>query len=114
MSALCARERGDARSHARDPRPASTPATRVHARDLAPCQALSSWPLAVLGPGHEKGHFGMQSPGPAASYKTVSSMGSQVHSKTRSAPSSVFSRASRWARYEKELKANTTPGPGAY
>jgi len=67
-----------------------------------------------LGPGHEKGVHGRQTPGPAAPYETISAVGGQVHSKMRSAPAPSFSRASRWASYEKESKANSTPGPGAY
>jgi len=67
-----------------------------------------------LGPDHDKGSHGKLSPGPAAGYQLVSAVGRQVHSKTASAPGAVFSKASRWAAYETELKKNTTPGPGAY
>ena len=67
-----------------------------------------------LGPGHNKGDFGKQSPGPAVNYQLVSSVGNQQHSKMRNAPAPSFSQASRWASYEKEVKANSTPGPGAY
>ena len=41
-------------------------------------------------------------------------VGTQVLSKMRQNPNSVFSRASRWASYEREMRKNTTPGPGAY
>ena len=42
------------------------------------------------------------------------SVGKQIHSKTATASSAAFSKASRWASYERELKKNSTPGPGAY
>ena len=67
-----------------------------------------------LGPAHEKGAHGKLSPGPFAPYSLVDSVGKQVHSKTATAPGVMFSRASRWATYERELKKNSTPGPGAY
>ncbi len=57
---------------------------------------------------------GMHTPGPAANYQLVSAVGKQVHSKTRDAPGVVFTRANRWAGYERETKANSAPGPGAY
>ena len=44
----------------------------------------------------------------------VESVGKQVHSKTGTQPSAAFGKASRWASYERELKKNSTPGPGAY
>ena len=67
-----------------------------------------------LGPEHEKGAHGKLSPGPFAPYNLVAAVGRQVHSKTASAPGVAFSKASRWATYEKEIKSNSTPGPGAY
>ena len=67
-----------------------------------------------IGPAQDKASHGRIGPGPFANYQLVESIGKQVHSKTASAPSVAFSRASRWASYEKEIKANTTPGPGAY
>ena len=67
-----------------------------------------------LGPGHEKGVHGRHTPGPAAGYALPGSVGPQVHSKTRAAPAPTFSKSSRWASYEKEIKANSTPGPGTY
>ena len=69
---------------------------------------------ADLGPGHDKGSFGRIGPGPAAGYERIASVGKQVESKTGTSPGAVFSRASRWASYEREIKKNTTPGPGAY
>ena len=44
----------------------------------------------------------------------VGAVGKQVNSAMREAPAPSFSRASRWASYEKEIKSNSTPGPGAY
>jgi hypothetical protein len=38
----------------------------------------------------------------------------QAHSKCVSHTGYGWSRASRWAQHEKELKSNSTPGPGAY
>jgi len=67
-----------------------------------------------LGPDHEKGSHGRLTPGPAAPYNLCASVGKQVHSKTREAPYAAFSKASRWATYERELRKNSTPGPGAY
>lgn len=67
-----------------------------------------------VGPGHDKGMYGMHSPGPFANYQTIASVGNQVHSKMRSAQSVAFTRASRWASYEREIAKNSTPGPGAY
>jgi len=67
-----------------------------------------------LGPDHEKAAHGRQSPGPAAQYQTASSLGQQLHSKDRQAPSSSFSKASRFASWEQEKKKNSVPGPGAY
>lgn len=70
--------------------------------------------LVYLGPSHDKGMYGRGSPGPAASYQLNSSVGKQVYSKTASSPMAAFSQSNRWASYERELKKNTTPGPGAY
>lgn len=70
--------------------------------------------MLYLGPAHSKGSHGKISPGPFAPYNLIDSVGSQVHSKTRTAPASTFSKASRWASYEREIKKNSTPGPGAY
>lgn len=67
-----------------------------------------------LGPSHEKGSHGKVSPGPAANYQLIDSVGKQVHSKTGSSPGVPFSRAARWGSYEREMKKNSTPGPGAY
>lgn len=67
-----------------------------------------------LGDGHEKASHGKNTPGPAANYQLIPSVGKQIHSKTRDNPSATFSRASRWASYEREIKKNSTPGPGAY
>ena len=38
----------------------------------------------------------------------------QVLSAMRELPRPIFSKADHWATYNKELKSNTTPGPGAY
>jgi len=67
-----------------------------------------------IGAEHEKGSYGMQSPGPAVGYQIGAAIGRQVHSRAVSSPGWGFSRASRWAQYEKEQKLNSTPGPGAY
>ena len=67
-----------------------------------------------VGPGHDKGSYGHIGPGPAASYKVVSAVGPQVLSQTGSSGAAPFSKASRWATYEREQRKNTTPGPGAY
>ena len=64
---------------------------------LGPDHALTLYnPNPVLGPDHEKAAHGRQSPGPAAQYQTASSLGQQLHSKDRQAPSSSFSKASRY------------------
>ena len=63
---------------------------------------------------HEKMHFGKTGPGPAANYTMGASVGPQQQSKDSSQPRWGFSQADRWHTYNKELKANTTPGPGAY
>ena len=63
---------------------------------------------------HEKMHFGKASPGPLAKYQIDNSIGRQLESKDASQPSWGFGSADRWASYNKELKANTTPGPGSY
>jgi len=89
----------------RKPR-AATPGFGASTRDMR--AAL------YLGPGHEKGAHGKLSPGPFAPYTLVESVGRQVHSKTGTQPSAAFGKASRWASYERELKKNSTPGPGAY
>lgn len=70
--------------------------------------------MIYLGPGHDKGVFGRLSPGPAAAYHLPQSVGRQVSSSMREAPRPAFSKEDRWAKHNKELKANTTPGPGAY
>ena len=67
-----------------------------------------------LGPGHDKGVFGRIGPGPAAGYQLRQAVGPQVASSMREAPRPTFSKEDRWARHNKELKSNTTPGPGAY
>ena len=67
-----------------------------------------------VGPGHEKGAYGRLSPGPAAPYSLVSAVGRQVLSNTGTSSAAPFSKASRWASYERELSKNSTPGPGAY
>jgi hypothetical protein len=67
-----------------------------------------------LGPNHAQGDYGKGSPGPAAPYALRASVGPQVDSRMREAPRPSFSKNDRWATYIKELKANTTPGPGAY
>ena len=69
---------------------------------------------AVIGPGHAQGDYGKFSPGPAASYQIPASVGKQVLSRFGSQPQAAFSKADRWHTYNKELKSNTTPGPGAY
>jgi len=63
---------------------------------------------------HEKMHFGKVSPGPGAAYQIGDSVGAQKLSKDSSQPSWGFGSADRWATYNRELKSNTTPGPGAY
>ena len=63
---------------------------------------------------HEKMHFGKASPGPLAKYQIDNSIGRQLESKDASQPSWGFGSADRWASYNKEIKANTTPGPGSY
>lgn len=63
---------------------------------------------------HEKMHFGKTGPGPAAKYTIGASVGPQQQSKDASQPRWGFSQADRWHSYNKELKSNTTPGPGAY
>lgn len=68
--------------------------------------------MIYVGPGHDKGRFGMLSPGPI--YNLKQSVGPQVDSKMRENPAAPFSRESRWRRYEKEASSNSTPGPGAY
>ena len=42
------------------------------------------------------------------------SVGPQKESKDASQPAWGFGSQDRWHTYNKELKANTTPGPGAY
>jgi hypothetical protein len=67
-----------------------------------------------VGPGHDKGSYGRLSPGPAASYTLTSAVGRQVASNMGTQSSAAFSKEDRWAKYNKEAKSNTTPGPGAY
>ena len=69
-----------------------------------------------IGPGHEKGLYGSQSPGPAASYTLPAAVGKQVSSTMASSSmaSAAWGSQSRWASYERELRKNTTPGPGTY
>jgi hypothetical protein len=55
---------------------------------------------------------GLQSPG--AIYNLPSAIERQVDGHKKSAPRPSFSRHSRWAQYEAELKRNSVPGPGAY
>ena len=45
---------------------------------------------------------------------TDNAIGRQSDSKKTTGPKSVFSRASRFAKYEAELKRNSVPGPGTY
>lgn len=94
-----------AQPDSRKPR-AATPGFGASTRDIRS--------KIYLGPAQEKGAHGKISPGPFAPYHLVESVGKQVHSKTATAPGVMFSRASRWATYERELKKNSTPGPGAY
>ena len=56
--------------------------------------------------------FGSQSP--SKWYEAAPAMGKQVSSKRPSRPSSAFARAPRWAEYEREMRRNSTPGPGSY
>eukprot|EP00322_Chrysochromulina_rotalis_P002286 CAMPEP_0115837084 /NCGR_PEP_ID=MMETSP0287-20121206/5039_1 /TAXON_ID=412157 /ORGANISM="Chrysochromulina rotalis, Strain UIO044" /LENGTH=311 /DNA_ID=CAMNT_0003290585 /DNA_START=17 /DNA_END=952 /DNA_ORIENTATION=+ len=67
-----------------------------------------------IGEAQGKSDFGKQSPGPAAPYQLVQSVGKQVLSQTREAPAAAFSKHSRWADYEREQRKNAVPGPGAY
>ena len=95
------------------PRPPARPCAR-----LAPPAPRSPRPRlpapAVISTEHEKGVFGNNSPGPAANYKLPASVGPQVLSRDKNAGRPSFSRASRWASYEREIRSNTTPGPGNY
>lgn len=61
---------------------------------------------------HEKSFYGTQSTNKW--YTLPSGLGKQVSSKLDTRPRSAFSRASRWAHHEAELKRNTVPGPGSY
>ena len=63
---------------------------------------------------HGKGVHGRDTPGPAARYYIEGSLGKQVSSKMSTRPRSAFGRASRWAEHEREMRRNSTPGPGAY
>ncbi len=67
-----------------------------------------------IGADHAKSFHGGTGPGPAARYEVTPGIGRQIASKYRSAPGMVFTKASRWAKYEREQRENTTPGPGAY
>ena len=67
-----------------------------------------------IGADHAKSFHGGTGPGPAARYELTPGIGRQIVSKYRSAPGMVFTKASRWAKYEREQRENTTPGPGAY
>jgi len=67
-----------------------------------------------LGEEQGKSDYGKQSPGPAANYHLVQSVGHQILSQTREAGRPIFSKADRWATYNRELSKNSTPGPGAY
>ena len=89
----------------RKPR-AATPGFGASTRDIRA--------MIYLGPAQDKAAHGKIGPGPAAQYNLVDAVGKQVHSKTASAPGVAFSKASRWANYEREIKKNSTPGPGAY
>jgi len=60
----------------------------------------------------EKGGHGMHSP--ARWYDLGGSIGKQVSSKNDTRPRTAFTRRSRWAEHENELKRNSVPGPGAY
>jgi len=86
----------------RSPTPAFGTSTREHRTKI------------YLGPDHEIGSYGKLSPGPAAPYTVPASVGTQVLSNMREAPRPSFSKANRWASYEREQRKNTTPGPGAY
>ena len=55
---------------------------------------------------------GKNSPGPI--YNLPSSLEKQVASSKRAAPRPSFTRTSRWADHEAELRKNTVPGPGYY
>ena len=59
--------------------------------------------MIYLGPAQDKASHGKLSPGPFAPYELCSAVGKQVHSKTASAPQAAFSKASRWATYEREV-----------
>ena len=100
------------------PAPPSCPLVRPPFRPpRAPRPALTPPPPpppAVISTEHEKGVFGNNSPGPAANYKLPASVGPQVLSRDKNAGRPSFSRASRWASYEREIRSNTTPGPGNY
>ena len=63
--------------------------------------------MIYIGPDHDKGSHGMLSPGPAAPYEIIASVGKQVASNMREAPAPSFSRESRWRTYEKEIKAKS-------
>lgn len=60
------------------------------------------------------GTFGIDSPGPTAPYVTPGALGKQVSSRYATRPRSAFARSDRWAEHRRELKRNTTPGPGYY
>ena len=63
---------------------------------------------------HEHMHFGKTGPGAAAPYSIGPSVGPQMLSKDASQPRWGFGSEDRWAKFNKELKSNTTPGPGQY
>jgi len=85
---------------------AATPGFGASTRDIRA--------MIYLGEEQGKSDCGKQSPGPAANYHLVQAVGKQVLSQTRESPYPTFSKASRWASYEREMRKNTTPGPGAY
>lgn len=94
-----------AQPDSRKPR-AATPGFGASTRDIRA--------MIYLGPEQEKGAHGRLSPGPFAKYQMTDAVGRQVASTKATASGAAFGKASRWASYERELKKNSTPGPGAY
>ena len=86
-----------------------------HGKDAYGTQSTNKWYNLPSAVGKQVRHL-PRSPCdlPTRMYLTSQLFGKQVSSRMDTRPRSAFSRSSRWAAYEAELRRNTVPGPGSY
>ena len=102
-------------SIAGDSPPNSLPASQLPSRCASPLRTRLDQPHTFAASLNTTGRQPTKpSECPTHYYQIDNSIGRQLESKDASQPSWGFGSADRWASYNKELKANTTPGPGSY